>query len=181
MNKNRITSTNQINPRIRIPEPYQTLKYKPFRFGDYYFLQEPTPELQQLLNQPTGGFAELLTHIFNRTHQSRYTVFPTLYKQLTKLLEYADNETEHEINYTINLLFRESKFAGFQYSQDLTSTPNGFYFTNYYNTRITLRPITGVYAIRREHLFAIIDLLDEYNQSGFVIRTNYTSQPIKAL
>ena len=174
-------NTNEINPTTnpQIPEAYKTLKHKPFRFGDYYFLQEPTPALQQLLNQPTGGFAELISHIFNRTHQSRYTVFPTIYKQLTDFLAFADKETEYEISYTINLLFRESKLAGFQYSKDLTSTPNGFYFMNYYNARIAIKPITGVYAIRREHLVSLIDLLDEYNHSGFVIRTSFTKQPIK--
>ena len=86
MNTNEINpTTNQTNPtnptNPQIPEAYKTLKHKPFRFGDYYFLQEPTPALQQLLNQPTGGFAELISHIFNRTHQSRYTVFPTIYKR----------------------------------------------------------------------------------------------------
>lgn len=162
-------------------ETYQMLKHKPFRFGDYYYLQEPTPALKQLLNNPTGSLPELLSHIFNRTHQSRYTVFPTLYKQLTDLLNYTDNETNQSSTYNINLLFRESKLAGFQYSQDLSSTPNGFYFMNYYNARITIKPITNVYAIRREHLVAIIDLLEEYNRSGFVIRTSHTKQPIKAI
>ena len=180
MNTNEINPTaNQTNPQIQIPEAYKTLKHKPFRFGEYYFLREPTPALQPLLSQPTGGFAELLSHIFNRTHQSRYTVFPTIYKQLTDFLAFADKETEHERSFTINLLFRESKLAGFQYSQDLTSTPNGFYFMNYYNARIAIKPITGVYAIRREHLVSLIDLLDEYNHSGFVIRTSFTKQPIK--
>ena len=186
MNTNEINpTTNQTNPtnptNPQIPEAYKTLKHKPFRFGDYYFLQEPTPALQQLLNQPTGGFAELISHIFNRTHQSRYTVFPTIYKQLTDFLAFADKETEHERSFTINLLFRESKLAGFQYSKDLTSTPNGFYFMNYYNARIAIKPITGVYAIRREHLVSLIDLLDEYNHSGFVLRTSFTKQPIKKI
>ena len=187
MNTNEIDpTTNQTNPTItnhnlQIPETYKTLKHKPFRFGDYYFLQEPTPALQQLLNEPTGGFAELISHIFNRTHQSRYTVFPTIYKQLIEFLAFADKETEQSISYTINLLFRESKLAGFQYSQDLTSTPNGFYFMNYYNARIAIKPITGVYAIRREHLVSLIDLLDEYNHSGFVLRTSFTKQPIKKI
>lgn len=170
-----------INSTVAIPEAYQSLKHKPFRLGDYYYLQEPTEELQQLLNAPTGSLAELLSHIFNRTHQSRYSVFPTLYKQLTEILLYTNKMTNNSPAYTINLLFRESKLAGFQFTDTLTGSADGFYFTNYYNARITLKPITDVFAITNAHLISVIDLLDEYDRTGFYVRTGYTAQARKTI
>lgn len=190
----------KLNPTTnKIPEAYlETLKYKPFRFGDYYYLQEPNDELQSQLNVATArdvafaslSLAELTTHIFNRTHQSRYTVFPTLYQQFKQLLSYtddiiftstADTSVDKATNnsYYINLLFRDSKLVGFRYID--TPTVSGIYFMSYYNARVDLRPITDVFTIKREHLVSIIDFLNEYNHSGFVLRTSFTKQPIKKI
>ena len=196
MNKELHSTTNSLMPTIKpnhynqptandIPEAYlQSLKYKPFRFGDYYYLQQPNQALQQLLDTPTGVFPELLTLIFNRTHQSRYTVFPTLYKQFQEVLAFLD-KTTNELNYTITLLFRASKMAGFRFvvNDENLSTPfvSGTYFMSYYNSCIDKRPITDTFTIKREHLVSLIDFLNEYNQTGFVIRTNYTKQPIKKI
>lgn len=187
MNRKTKLTAPTIPTNNNIPEAYlETLKHKPFRFGDYYYLQQPTPQLTQQLNSSTSGFPELLSHIFNRTHQSRYTVFPTLYKQFKQIFSYADNITFNrpveemaDNSYYINLLFRESKLVGFRYIS--SSTVSGIYFMSYYNARTDLRPITHTFTILREHLFSIIELLDTYNQSGFVIRTNYTTQPIKQI
>lgn len=197
-NKELHSTTNSLIPTIKpnhynqptandIPEAYlQSLKYKPFRFGDYYYLQQPNQTLQQLLDTPTGAFPELLTLIFNRTHQSRYTVFPTLYKQFQEVLEFLD-KTINETNYTITLLFRASKMAGFRFMLIPTSTDtatpfvSGTYFMSYYNSCIDKRPITDTFTIKREHLVSLIDFLNEYNQTGFVLRTNYTTQPIKKI
>lgn len=174
-----------INPNYRptviVPEAYRTLKHKPFKLGDYYYLQAPTPALRHLLDNPTGSLPELLSHIFNRTHQSRYNVFPTLYKQLTDLLLFTNKMTNSSPAYTINLLFRESKLAGFQFTRTLNDTPEGFYFMSYYNARITEKPITAVYAITNAHLISVINLLDEYNRTGFYVRTGYTTQARKAI
>ena len=203
-----ITTTNpKANKAKNIPEAYlETLKYKPFRFGDYYFLQEPNSELKSQLDVATASLslAELTSHIFNRTHQSRYTVFPTLYQQFKQLLSYtddiifnstADTSTDKATNntiengvkatersfysYYINLLFRDSKLVGFRYIDK--PTVSGIYFMSYYNARIDLRPITDVFTIKREHLVSIIDFLNEYNQTGFVLRTSFTKQPIKKI
>lgn len=191
----------ELNPTIKpnhynqptvddVPEAYlETLKYKPFRFGDYYFLQQPQEPLKQLLDTPTGSFAELLTLIFNRTHQSRYTVFPTLYKNFQEVLAFLDRTIDTTITptYNITLLFRASKLAGFRFavSPINNTTPttfvSGVYFMSYYNARIDERPITETYTIKREHLVSIIDMLDSYNQTGFVIRTSITKQPIKSI
>ena len=167
------------------PEAFlETFKYKPFRFGDYYYLQQPEPELRHQLDVAIDSLAELTTHIFNRTHQSRYTVFPTLYQQFKQMLDYTDNivfnSPDHKTtdnSYFINLMFRESKLVGFRY----TSLPviSGIYFMSYYNSRVDLRPITHIYVIKREHLVSIIDYLEEYNHTGFVLRTSNTKQPIK--
>lgn len=178
---NQINQDSPANAFSNVPAPYRILKHKPFRFGKYYCLQEPTPELYRLVCYPTGGYAELLSHIFNRTHQSRYTVFPTLYKQFEELLAYTNRETSNSPIYGIYLLFRESKLAGFQFSHTLTDRPIGFYFTNYYNARITEKPITAVFAINNINLASLIDILDEYNRTGFVIRTSYTKQARKPM
>lgn len=195
-NKELHSTTNSLTPTIKpnhynqptaddIPEAYlQSLKYKPFRFGDYYYLQQPNQTLQQLLDTPTGAFPELLTLIFNRTHQSRYTVFPTLYKQFQEVLAFLD-KTTNELNYTITLLFRASKMAGFRFAvndeNQSVSFVSGTYFMSYYNSCVGKRPITDTFTIKREHLVSIIDILDGYNKTGFVIRTNYTVQPIKKI
>lgn len=181
MNKELYPTNPDFNPTVIVPEAYQSLKHKPFRLGDYYYLQEPTEELQQLLNSPTGSLPELLSHIFNRTHQSRTTVFPTLYKQLTELVMYTNTMTNNSPAYTVNLLFRESKLAGFQFTKTLTNTADGFYFTSYYNARITEKPITAVFAVSNAHLISLIDLLDEYDRTGFYIRTSYTAQARKTI
>lgn len=182
MNLNPTIKPNHYNQPTgsEIPEAYlETLKYKPFRFGDYYFLQQSPKPLQQLLDTPTGSFAELLTLVFNRTHQSRYTVFPTLYGDFKQVLAFLDKTIEEK--YNITLLFRASKLAGFRFTVNNNDTPfvSGVYFMSYYNSCIDKRPITESYTIKREHLVSIIDVLGSYNQTGFVIRTSITKQPIK--
>lgn len=189
MNRKTELTTTTIPIADNIPEAFlETLKYKPFRFGDYYYLQQPEMELRNQLDVATASLAELTTHIFNRTHQSRYTVFPTLYQQFKQMLNYMDNvifnsnaNTSNNKNtdnsYYINLMFRESKLVGFRYIDK--STISGIYFMSYYNARIDLRPITHIYIIKREHLVSIIDYLEEYNYTGFVLRTSFTKQPIK--
>jgi hypothetical protein len=183
-----ITTTNpKTNKANNIPEAYlETLKHKPFRFGDYYYLQEPPTELKDQMDSTSASLAETLSHIFNRTHQSRYTVFPTLYQQFKQMLNYMDSITFNQPanenadnSYFITLLFRESKLVGFRYIS--SEAVSGIYFMSYYNARIDLRPITHTFIIKREHLVSLIDILDEYNQAGFVIRTNYTRQPIKKI
>lgn len=201
-NKELHSTTNSLIPTIKpnhynqptaddIPEAYlQSLKYKPFRFGDYYYLQQPNQTLQQLLDTPTGAFPELLTLVFNRTHQSRYNVFPTLYETFKEVLAFLD-KTANEPSYTTTLLFRASKMAGFRFTvspitptdNEPTATPfvSGIYFMSYYNSCVNKRPITHTFTIKREHLVSLIDILDNYNRTGFVLRTNYTTQPIKKI
>jgi hypothetical protein len=189
MNRETKPTTTTIPTADNIPEAFlETLKYKPFRFGDYYYLQQPELELRNQLDVAIDSLAELTTHIFNRTHQSRYTVFPTLYQQFKQLLDYTDNiifnstdnTSNHKLidnSYFINLMFRESKLVGFRYID--RPTISGIYFMSYYNARVDLRPITHIYVIKREHLVSIIDYLEEYNNTGFVLRTSFTKQPIK--
>lgn len=185
MNREMKSTTTNIPTADNDPEAFlETFKYKPFRFGDYYYLKQPELELRNELDVAIDSLAELTTHIFNRTHQSRYTVFPTLYQQFKQLLNYTDNivfnSPDHKItdnSYFINLMFRESKLVGFRYIDK--PTISGIYFMSYYNTRVDLRPITHIYVIKREHLVSIIDYLEEYNYTGFVLRTSNTKQPIK--
>lgn len=179
--------TTTIPTADNIPEAYlETLKHKSFRFGDYYYLQQPPISLRDQMDSTTAGLAELTSHIFNRTHQSRYTVFPSLYQQFKQILNYMDNITfnqptseKADESYFINLLFRESKLVGFRYIS--SEAVSGIYFMSYYNTRIDKRPITHTFIIKREHLVSLIDILDDYNRTGFVLRTNYTTQPIKKI